>query len=74
VKTEFAKFGEALAKTKATLERAAKNIDDAEVRSRAMARQLKSVEALPSEAAQHLLGADVLEVDESGPEDSETAG
>jgi DNA recombination protein RmuC len=74
VKTEFAKFGEALAKTKATLERAAKNIDDAEVRSRAMARQLKSVEALPTEAAQRLLGADVLEVDEPGPEDSETAG
>jgi len=74
VKTEFAKFGEALAKTKATLERAAKNIDDAEVRSRAMARQLKSVEALPAEAAQRLLGADVLEVDESAPEDGETAG
>jgi DNA recombination protein RmuC len=74
VKTEFARFGEALAKTKATLERAAKNIDDAEVRSRAMARQLKSVEALPAEAAQHLLGTDVLEVDESGSEDSETAG
>jgi DNA recombination protein RmuC len=74
VKTEFSRFGEALAKTKATLERAAKNIDDAEVRSRAMARQLKSVEALPAEAAQRLLGADVMEVDESGPEDSETAG
>jgi hypothetical protein len=44
-----------------------------------MANKLKSVEALPSDAAQHLLGADALEADEpgadeSGPEDSETAG
>lgn len=45
-----------LAATKLTLERAAKNIDQAEVRSRQMARKLKSVEALPSEAAQMLLG------------------
>jgi len=57
VKTEFAKFGDVLAATKLTLERAAKNIENAEVRSRQMARKLKSVEALPSEAAQLLLGA-----------------
>ncbi|WP_211462987.1 DNA recombination protein RmuC [Collimonas silvisoli] len=56
VKTEFGKFGDVLAATKLTLERAAKNIDQAEVRSRQMARKLKSVEALPSEAAQRLLG------------------
>jgi DNA recombination protein RmuC len=58
VKTEFGKFGDVLAATKLTLERAAKNIDQAEVRSRQMARKLKSVEALPSEAAQRLLGKD----------------
>ncbi|QGZ39287.1 DNA recombination protein RmuC [Pseudoduganella flava] len=57
VKTEFAKFGDVLAATKTTLERAAKNIESAEVRSRQMARKLKSVEALPAEAAQMLLGA-----------------
>jgi DNA recombination protein RmuC len=57
VKTEFGKFGDVLAATKATLERAAKNIESAEVRSRQMARKLKAVEALPSEAAQLLLGA-----------------
>ena len=34
----------------------AKNIESAEVRSRQMARKLKSVEALPSDAAQLLLG------------------
>jgi len=56
VKTEFTKFGDVLAATKTTLERAAKNIENAEVRSRQMARKLKSVEALPSEAAQLMLG------------------
>src|SRR5471030_2535880 len=58
VKTEFSKFGDVLAATKLTLERAAKNIESAETRSRQMARKLKSVEALPSEAAQLLLGAE----------------
>jgi len=61
VKTEFTKFGDVLAATKTTLERAAKNIENAEVRSRQMARKLKSVEALPTEAAQLLLGSDSLE-------------
>jgi DNA recombination protein RmuC len=64
VKTEFGKFGDVLAATKTTLERAAKNIENAEVRSRQMARKLKSVEALPSEAAQLMLGADRLDADE----------
>ncbi|MEW6025051.1 MAG: DNA recombination protein RmuC [Pseudomonadota bacterium] len=64
VKTEFAKFGDVLAATKATLEKAAKNIESAEVRSRQMARKLKSVEALPSEAAQLMLGPDNAERDD----------
>ncbi|WUR12112.1 DNA recombination protein RmuC [[Empedobacter] haloabium] len=59
VKTEFGKFGDVLAATKTTLERAAKNIESAEVRSRQMARKLKSVEALPAEAAQMLLGREL---------------
>ena len=63
VKTEFAKFGDVLAATKLTLERAAKNIESAETRSRQMARKLKSVEALPSEAAQLLLGPEIDQVD-----------
>ncbi|PUA20816.1 DNA recombination protein RmuC [Glaciimonas sp. PCH181] len=62
VKTEFSKFGDVLAATKLTLERAAKNIDQAEVRSRQMARKLKSVEAMPSEAAQILLGKDTAQL------------
>ena len=65
VKTEFGKFGDVLSATKLTLERAAKNIESAEVRSRQMAKRLKSVEALPSEAAQLLLGPEI----ESGDSD-----
>ncbi|MFZ6861309.1 DNA recombination protein RmuC [Undibacterium sp. Ji67W] len=57
VKTEFSKFGDVLAATKATLEKAARNIDQAEVRTRQMTRKLKDVEALPVDAAQNLLGA-----------------
>lgn len=64
VKTEFGKFGDVLAATRATLERAAKNIEQAETRSRQMTRKLKSVEALPTEAAQLLLGPDNSASDE----------
>ncbi|HLL10859.1 MAG TPA: DNA recombination protein RmuC, partial [Rubrivivax sp.] len=58
VKTEFGKFGDVLASTKLALERVTKNIDQAEVRSRQMARKLKSVEALPADMAQQLLGVE----------------
>jgi len=64
VKTEFGKFGDVLAATKVTLERAAKNIENAEVRSRQMARKLKSVEALPGEAAQLMLGTSGADTEE----------
>jgi DNA recombination protein RmuC len=63
VKTEFGKFGEVLAATKTTLERAAKNIEKAETRTRQMTRKLKSVEALPVESAQSLLGTADTESD-----------
>lgn len=55
VKTEFSKFGDALSATKRTLERAARNIEDAEKRTRQMSRKLRKVEALPSGQAQQLL-------------------
>ena len=61
VKTEFGKFGDVLAATRVALERAAKNIESAEMRSRQMARKLKTVEALPSDAAQALLGPDTAD-------------
>ncbi|WP_020206061.1 DNA recombination protein RmuC [Cupriavidus sp. WS] len=56
VKTEFGKFGVVLSRTRDTLERAARNIEQAEVRTRQMERKLRTVEALPGEAAQELLG------------------
>ena len=56
VKTEFGKFGEVLAKTRDTLVRAARNIEQAEVRTRQMERKLRTVEALPGEIAEQLLG------------------
>lgn len=68
VKTEFGKFGDVLAATKLTLEKAARNIEKAETRSRVMAGKLKTVEALPSETAQRLLGPDTLEIGEE-PDD-----
>jgi DNA recombination protein RmuC len=55
VKTEFTKFGDVLAKTKKKLEEAGNTIDAAETRTRAMARQLRSVEALPDHQAQQVL-------------------
>lgn len=66
VKTEFGKFGEVLASTKSALERVAKNIDQAETRTRQMTRKLKSVEALPAENAQKLLGTAELDLGEDG--------
>ncbi|MGY4828674.1 DNA recombination protein RmuC [Sphaerotilaceae bacterium SBD11-9] len=55
VKTEFAKFGEVLAKTKKKLDEAANQIDAAQTRANVMNRKLKSVEALPESSAQALL-------------------
>ncbi|MFN3305081.1 MAG: DNA recombination protein RmuC [Roseateles sp.] len=55
VKTEFGKFGDVLAKAKKKLEEAGNTLDAAEVRTRAMTRKLKTVEALPDDATQQLL-------------------
>jgi len=55
VKTEFGKFGEVLAKTRKKLDEASRTIESAEVRTRAMSRQLRSVESLPEHRAQQLL-------------------
>ena len=63
VKTEFTKFGDVLARTRKKLEEASNTIDAAETRTRVMARQLKSVEALPEAAAQALLPLDRTDAD-----------
>jgi len=58
VKTEFGKFGEALAKTKKQLETVTRSIEDTEKRTRAMNRKLRDVEELPGNAATDLLGGE----------------
>jgi len=57
VKTEFGAFGEILEKTRKKLTEAANVIDRAGVRSRAIERQLRQVQALPEEASRKLLEA-----------------
>ncbi|MDH4288290.1 MAG: DNA recombination protein RmuC [Aquincola sp.] len=67
VKTEFMKFGDVLARTKKKLDEASNTILDAETRTRAMARQLRSVEAMPTQGAAQLLGLEDGQEDR-GPE------
>jgi DNA recombination protein RmuC len=55
VKTEFTKFGDVLAKVKTQTQTVLNTLDAAEVRSRAMGRALKQVEALPAERSAALL-------------------
>ena len=58
VKTEFGKFGDVLAKVKSQTETVLNTLNSAEVRSRAMGRALRQVEALPDGQAQTLLPLD----------------
>jgi len=55
VKTEFAKFGDVLARTKKKLDEASSTIDLAQTRANVMTRKLKSVEGLSESRAQALL-------------------
>ena len=55
VKTEFGKFGDVLAKTKKKLKEASYTIGQAEVRTRAIARQLRKVQEVPQSDAPGLL-------------------
>jgi DNA recombination protein RmuC len=56
VKTEFGKFGDVLAKTRKKLTEAANVIDQADVRSRAINRRLRAVEASDDDSARRLFG------------------
>jgi DNA recombination protein RmuC len=58
VKTEFGKFGDVLAKTRQQLQTVSNTLDGAEVRTRAIARRLRDVEALPAAEAGSLLPDD----------------
>ena len=55
VKTEFAKFGDVLSKTKKKLDEASSAIDAAQTRSNVMTRKLKAVEGLTETRTQALL-------------------
>jgi DNA recombination protein RmuC len=68
VKTEFSKFGDVLAKTKKKLDEASNSIELAERRTRVMARELRTVEALPEDRARQLLPGpgDEVGADEAG--------
>jgi DNA recombination protein RmuC len=63
VKTEFGRFGEVLAKTRKKLEEATNTIDAAAVRTRAIDRQLRVVEALPEAEARALLPVEAYGVE-----------
>jgi DNA recombination protein RmuC len=68
VKTEFAKFGDVLAKTKKKLDEASSTIEAAQTRTNVMTRRLKSVEGLSESRTQALLPglvADLTEDEES---------
>jgi DNA recombination protein RmuC len=67
VKTEFGKFGEALAGVKKTLETAANKIGEAETRTRQISRKLKDVEAIPSATVTKLLGEPKATEEDSEP-------
>ncbi|MEN1760533.1 DNA recombination protein RmuC [Anoxynatronum sibiricum] len=58
VKSEFGKFAGILEKTRQKLDEAGKVIDTAGVRTRAIERRLREVEALPAEAGEKLLGSE----------------
>ena len=61
VKTEFGKFATVLEKANSQLDTVQNSIKQAGVRTRAIERQLRGVEALPGEEAQKLLGGDEAE-------------
>ena len=56
VKTEFSKFGDALATVKKSLDNASSKIGATETRTRVMLRSLKTVEALPEDETRQLFG------------------
>lgn len=55
VKTEFAKLGDHIARAKDKVDQASRTLDETGVRSRAISRQLRDVEALPEAEVQQVL-------------------
>jgi len=59
VKAEFGKFGDILEKTQKKLQEASNTIDSASVRSRAIERRLRNVEALPQDQVSPAIEEDI---------------
>lgn len=57
VKTEFDKFGDVLDKVRKKLDEASNQLDNTGVRTRAITRRLKTVQALPESDSERLLGS-----------------
>jgi DNA recombination protein RmuC len=72
VKTEFGKFGGMLDKARTQTETVLKTLTDADVRTRAMNRALKKVEALPEGASQALIPVD-KDLDTANSDGNESA-
>ena len=64
VKTEFSKFGEIVDATKKSIDAAASKFNEVGVRTRAIQKKLRDVEALPAPASVTLAGAVVEALDE----------
>jgi DNA recombination protein RmuC len=67
VRTEFGRFIDVLARTKAQLQTVANSIEAAETRTRQIERKLKDVEALPGEQAELLDEGKVVRLPENEP-------
>jgi DNA recombination protein RmuC len=73
VKTEFGKFGDALANVKKSLDSASHKIGQTESRTRVMLRSLKSVETMPEDQARAVFAAESGETERLDLEDIESA-
>jgi len=71
VKTEFGKFGDVLAKVQNQTQTVLNTLGQAQVRTRAMGRALRQVEALPDAQSQELLPGAADAADAEGTEGTE---
>jgi DNA recombination protein RmuC len=69
VKTEFAKFGDVLARTKDRIDKASEELEKAGVRRRVLERRLRAVDALPESEATPLIGEDATFASDEPPEE-----
>ncbi len=70
VRTEFGKFGDALAKAQKKIQEASNTIDEARGKTTTITRRLKDVEAMPDAEARALLGPSLLDAGDADPGDA----